>query len=126
MSTELLISILTRELPFDGSPLRVSVGLPCVDFAPQQFDGGDSTIPALTTEDSNLDLCHVQTARMFGCVVEGHTAQGCPGGFRQPSCNRVGSPPSTESGTRRRSPPGSARWSSKLLRKKTTKSSNSP
>ena len=75
MPTELSISILPRELPLDGSMLRVAVGLPSSDLALQSTRGGNAAVQALAAEDADLDLCHVQPTRMFGWAVEAHATQ---------------------------------------------------
>ena len=75
MPTEFLISALASELPFDGAALCVPVGLPSIDFPLQKMSIGDSTIQALTSEDADFDLCHVEPTRMLGRVVEAHATQ---------------------------------------------------
>ena len=37
MPTELAICVLPGELPLDGLPLRVAIGLSSVDFAPERL-----------------------------------------------------------------------------------------
>ena len=79
MAPELLICILSSELPLDGSAQRVSSGLPGVDFVLQKLWRWDSAIQTLATEDTNLDLCHVEPTRVLGRVVEAYPAQQCVG-----------------------------------------------
>jgi len=75
MRSEFLIRILSSEPPFDGSSLVVARLLPGIDLGSQQAAVGDSPIQALTTEDADLDLRHVQPTRVLGCVVELHATQ---------------------------------------------------
>ena len=75
MPTELLICILPSELPFDGSLLGVARLLPSIDFSAQYLLAGHASIQALTAEDADLDLGHVQPTRVLGRVVELHPAQ---------------------------------------------------
>ncbi len=75
MSPELLIGILSRELPLDGLAQRVSSGLPSIDFALQKPRSWNSAIQALAAEDSDLNLGHVEPTRVLRCVVEVHSAQ---------------------------------------------------
>lgn len=79
MSAKLLICILSNELPLDGSAQLVSSGLPGVDFALQELRSWEATIQSLAAEYADLDLCHVESARMFGRVVKVHPAQQCAG-----------------------------------------------
>jgi len=58
MSTEFSSSVLPMELPRDGSALRVSIGLPSINFASKQLRRRDSAIQALPPQDTDFDLCH--------------------------------------------------------------------
>ena len=75
MASELLVRILASELPLDGALLGVSILLPSIDLASQRLRTGNAPIQALAGENADLDLRHVQPARMLGRVVELHPAQ---------------------------------------------------
>ena len=75
MRSEFLIRILSSEPPFDGSSLVVARLLPSINLGSQQVAVGDSPVQALTTQDADLDLRHVQPTRVLGCVVELHATQ---------------------------------------------------
>lgn len=79
MSAELLICILTSERPLDGSLSGVTSLLPRVNLALQKVAVFNAPLQALTAEDADFDLRHVQPTRVLGCVVELHPAQelGC-------------------------------------------------
>ena len=47
MMPELVICILSSELPLDGSAQRVSICLPGIDFASQELLAGDAAVQAL-------------------------------------------------------------------------------
>ena len=72
---ELSVRILPSEAPFDGALLLVALALPSVDFRLQSLSAGNTPIQALTAEDPDLYLCHVQPTCMLGRVVELHPAQ---------------------------------------------------
>ena len=80
MAPELLICVLSSELPLDGSAQRVSSGLPGIDFALQKLRSWETSILALAAEDADLDLCQVEPTRMLGRVVEVLSAQQCVSG----------------------------------------------
>ena len=44
MSTEFLISVLSREVPFNGLPQRVTRTLPGIDLAAQQLPAFDAPV----------------------------------------------------------------------------------
>ena len=75
MSAESLICVLTSERPLDGLLRGVARLLPRVNFALQKLSAVDASVQALTTEDADLDLRHVQPTPMLGRVVELHSAQ---------------------------------------------------
>ena len=79
MTSELVICVLSSELPLDGPAQRVSSGLPGIDFTLQKLRRWHSAIQTLTTEGADLDLCHVEPTRMLGGVVEAYSAQQCAG-----------------------------------------------
>ena len=72
MSAELLICILTSERPLDGSLSGVTSLLPRVNLALQKVAVFNAPLQALTAEDADFDLRHVQPTRVLGCVVELH------------------------------------------------------
>src|SRR5665647_78958 len=75
MPTELLIRILSGELPLDGPLQGVSSLLPGIDLVAQELSAVDAPVQASATEDADLDLRHVQPAGMLGRVVELDAAQ---------------------------------------------------
>ena len=75
MSTELQIRILTSECPLDGSLRDVTSLLPRVNLALQKISVFNTSIQALTAENADLNLRHVQPTRMLGRVVEAHATQ---------------------------------------------------
>nr|WP_041946197.1 hypothetical protein [Variovorax paradoxus] len=75
MTTELVICILSSELPLDGSAQRVSICLPGIDFASQELLAGEVAVQALAREDADLDFCHVEPTCVLGRVVKAHPAQ---------------------------------------------------
>jgi hypothetical protein len=64
MTSEFSISVLSSELALDGSLKCVAIVLPRSDFAAQGLLAGNAPVQALATEDADLDLCHVQPARV--------------------------------------------------------------
>src|SRR5665811_541879 len=75
MPCQLSIRILSSEVPLDGSSFLVAGLLPRIDFGFQKFSIGNAPIQALAAENSNLDLSHVQPARVLWCVVKLHATQ---------------------------------------------------
>ena len=75
MPTELLICVLSSEFPLDSASKGISCELPDIDFALERPRIGNASIQALTAEDADLDLRHVQPARVLGGVVELDPAQ---------------------------------------------------
>ena len=75
MTPELVICILSSELPLDGSAQRVSICLPSIDFASQKLLTWEAAVQALAREDADLDLCHVEPTCVLGRVVKAHPAQ---------------------------------------------------
>ena len=75
MTPKLAVCILSGEAPLNGASLCVSRLLPCVDFCLQGIAIGDASIQALAAQDTNLDLRHIEPARVFWCVVKLYAAQ---------------------------------------------------
>ena len=75
MAPKLAISLLSSEAPFNGASFCVSRVLPSVDFGLQGIPIGNASIQALARENANFDLCHVEPARVLGCVVKLYAAQ---------------------------------------------------
>ena len=75
MTSHLSICILKGEVPFDGSLLGVSGVLPSTNFGLQSLSTSHASIQALSAEDANFNLGHVQPACVLGRVVELHAAQ---------------------------------------------------
>ena len=75
MSTELLICILTGELSLDGSLQGVSSLLPSIDLAAQELPAVYAPVQALTAEDTDLDLRHIQPTGVLGRVAGLDSAQ---------------------------------------------------
>jgi hypothetical protein len=80
MTPKLTVSILSSEAPFNGATLGISRLLPGIDFSFQDIPVGNASIQALTGEDANFNLCHVEPARVLGCVVKLYAAQEFVGG----------------------------------------------
>jgi hypothetical protein len=74
------ICFLARDVPFDGPSFLVARLLPGINLGDQQIKTGNAPIQALATENANLDLRHVQPARVFWGLVERHAAQQFDGG----------------------------------------------
>ncbi|WP_409374758.1 hypothetical protein, partial [Verminephrobacter aporrectodeae] len=66
MAPQFFIRILPRELPLNGSPLSVSSLLPRIDFVSQKFSTAHPSVQALTTQDADFNLGHVQPTGVFG------------------------------------------------------------
>lgn len=75
MSAELLICILPREFPLDGSLEGVATPLPCIDLTAQELPSVNTLTHALSAEDADLDPRHVQTTGVLGRLVEFDSAQ---------------------------------------------------
>src|SRR5580700_984453 len=79
MATELPVCISTRKCPLDAASSGVASPLP------RRHLGGESRLlsstarQALALQDTDLDLGHIQPARMLGCVMELDSAQQCRG-----------------------------------------------
>ena len=73
--SQLSIRILTCKVPLDGSTLGIADLLPSIDLRLQKLWAGDTPIQTLSTEDSNLDLSHIQPTCVLWGVVKLHTAQ---------------------------------------------------
>ena len=69
------VRILTSKGPLDGSTLGVAGFLPGIDLRLQKLWAGNAPIQALPTEDSNLDLNHIQPTGVLWGVAKLHTAQ---------------------------------------------------
>ncbi|MFO1266471.1 MAG: hypothetical protein U1F67_06595 [Rubrivivax sp.] len=80
VTPQLAISILAREGPIDGRARGIAGALPEVDLAAKGWPIGEPAIQALTIEDADFDLRHVQPARVLGRVVELHSTQEAIGG----------------------------------------------
>src|SRR6185295_8251197 len=81
-AAELLASPVHREEPLDARPLAVATLLPLRDLGDQRGLAGDPAIEALADHDPDLDLHHVEPARVLRREVELETAQNAPG-FRR-------------------------------------------
>jgi hypothetical protein len=75
MMSKIAVCILSSEAPFNGASLDISRFPPGIDFGFQGIAVGYSSVQALAVEDANLDLCHVEPARVLGCVVKLHATQ---------------------------------------------------
>src|ERR1700676_2935368 len=75
MTAHLTIGFLPREAPLDGTPGGVAAFLPGADLATDRSQVRHSSIQALSREDADLDLGHVQPAGVRGRVVKLDTAQ---------------------------------------------------
>ena len=60
MLSQLLIRILSSEVPLDGSIFLVAGLLPRINFGLQKFSIGNASIQTLAAENSDLYLSHVQ------------------------------------------------------------------
>src|SRR6266404_455261 len=78
MTAHLSIRILPREAPLDGTPGSVAAFLPGTDLATDRSQVRHASIQALSREDADLDLGHVQPAGVRGRVVKLDTAQQAP------------------------------------------------
>jgi len=65
-----MICVLSSKRPLDGSLQCVSRLLPGINLAAQEVPAVDAPVQALTTQDADLDLRHVQPACMLERVVE--------------------------------------------------------
>ena len=75
MASQFSICILSREVPLDGSLFGVLRLLPSVYFRLQKLSTGNTPIQPLTAKYDDLDLGHVEPARVLGCVVKLHTTK---------------------------------------------------
>lgn len=75
MTAHLTIRLLPREAPIDGTPDGVAAFLPGADLATDRSQVRHASIQALSGEDADLNLGHVQPAGMLGRVVKLDTAQ---------------------------------------------------
>jgi len=75
MSAKLLIGILAGECPLDAVARAISPSLPGLDFAPCHGLIVQAPSQTLAFEDTDLDLRHIQPARMLGRMVKHHPAQ---------------------------------------------------
>src|SRR5260370_22834611 len=75
MTAHLTIRILPRESPLDGTPGGVTAFLPGADLATDRSQVRHASIQALSREDADFDLGHVQPASVLGRVVKLDTAQ---------------------------------------------------
>src|ERR1700676_4976100 len=75
MSAQLTIRILPREAPFDGTSGGIAAFLPGAHLATDRSQVRHASIQALSREDADLDLGHVQPAGVLGRVVKLDTAQ---------------------------------------------------
>jgi len=70
MASQFEICILPSKAPLDGASCCISRALPGIDLGLQDAAIGNASVQTLATKNANLDLRHVQPARVFGCVVE--------------------------------------------------------
>src|SRR5712691_1672370 len=75
MATEPSICVLTGERPIDAASFGVALALPRVDLASRGLSIHQPPPEALTLQDADLDLRHVQPAGMLGRVVKLHAPQ---------------------------------------------------
>src|SRR6185437_17146569 len=61
--------------PLDATSLGIAPSLPCCHLGDERLLLGGTARQALALEDADLDLGHVQPARMLGCVMELDPAQ---------------------------------------------------
>src|SRR5487761_1933828 len=91
MASELSICILAGERPINAASFGIASALPAIDFAPRARPVHQSSPKALTIQDADLDLCHVQPARMLGRVMKLHASQQPAGGRRTEHLLEAGS-----------------------------------
>src|SRR3954453_13231087 len=58
------------ELPLNASAGGITLSLPGLDLSVENLALADAAVQALAVQHTDLDLCHVQPAGMFGRVVE--------------------------------------------------------
>lgn len=75
MSAQLSISILSDEQPLDTLSLGIAATLPRTAFAIYGGPVHQPATQALTIQDADLDLDHVEPTGVCGCVVEFDTTQ---------------------------------------------------
>src|SRR5450830_462361 len=75
MASEFSVSILSSECPLDGAPLGVSALLPSGYLGAERGPIGQALAKALTLQDTNFDLRHVEPACVLGRVVEFNASQ---------------------------------------------------
>src|SRR6202165_2817098 len=80
MATESSICVLTGERPIDAASFGVALALPRVDLASRGSSVHQPPSEALTLQDADLDLRHVQPAGMLGRVMKLHASQQRSGG----------------------------------------------
>src|SRR6266852_5652636 len=79
MAAQLPIRVSARKTPLDAASSGIAPLLPSGDFCDEGSLLGSTARQALALQDSDLDLGHVQPARMVGRVVELDPAQQCRG-----------------------------------------------
>src|SRR5450631_764283 len=75
VSPELCVGLLSSEAPDDRLTLLVSSALPCLDTSLKFITCGESGVQALSREDTDFDLRHVQPTCVLGRVVKPYPAQ---------------------------------------------------
>ena len=75
MASEFSIGILASERPIDAASFGIALALPAIDFAPRGHPVHQSSPKALTVQDIDFNLRHVQPTRMLGRVVKLHASQ---------------------------------------------------
>ena len=75
MVTESSIRVLSGKRPIDAASCGIALALPRLKLVPGSGLVHQEASEALALHDADLDLRHVQPARMLGCVVKLHAAQ---------------------------------------------------
>ena len=75
MASEFSICILAGERPINATSFGIASVLPAMDFAPRSHPVHQSSPKALTIQDADFDLRHVQPARVLGRVVKLYASQ---------------------------------------------------
>src|SRR3990172_6727534 len=75
MASEFSICILAGERPINAASFGIALALPAMDFASRGHPVHQSSPKALTIQDADFDLRHVQPTRMLGRVVKLHASQ---------------------------------------------------
>src|SRR5260370_19104958 len=78
-SAQFLAGFLGCEHPFDVGAVGIAPSFPGGDLGDQPLLVVDAPVQALTAQDADLDLHHVQPTGMFGGVVELHSLEHAAG-----------------------------------------------